>query len=453
MSNPPNERGRDYPSFRASATTGTFPPAPFSSLSKSDSGRPMRAAARSPSGEPGPGLAPFQKTRDSRDSTVSAALGPVPSNGVPSVPSAVHSAPPLHAADRFYQPVAGSYGACGSCRCPGPAVEGSERGRDGEKEGAVSVTRWFGKPWEGSVPLPLSRLRYPWSLHARIDVTVSKLLTRACLRPDLLRLRRVHEAGLVDEAASSLRRLLSEGEGNAYQVPDEIPGDWKFAFSPAEVEYVDRMASALFGRAQYDLKPFVLSEISGLYFSPRPFPYSKARVSLQKSASSLMRLHAVAVAHNDWAAYRGPDEADDRVFRSSSFVGGLTPGDFPALLNAVIGSFPSLGIHPLLPFILKHFGYACADPCHPGRALLQHNCDREWAWSISSAFMCEISVNRRVFVQPSRLLAYLEWTIAGLPNLRLHPLERNSPHVVWTFSSALELMQRASAAGAGAQRL
>ena len=204
---------------------------------------------------------------------------------------------------------------------------------------------------------------------------------------------------------------------------------------------------------KYDLKSFVLSEIPGLYVSPRPFPYSNARVSLQKSASSLMPLHAVAVAHQDWAAYRGPVEADDRVFRSSSFVGGLTPGDFPSLPNAVMGSFPSMGIHPLRPFILKHFGYPCADTRHPGRALLQHNCDREWAWSISKAFMCEVSINRRVLVQPPRLLAYLERTIERLPNLRLHPFERNSSHVVWKFGSALVLMQRTSAAGAGAQRL
>ena len=308
---------------------------------------------------------PFETTRGSRDSTVSAALGPVPSAGIPHAQSAGPSVPVSRPVGGFYEPAAGSYGACGSCRFPSPPVEGSDRGRDGEQEGAISVTRWYGRPCEGSVPLPLGRLRYPWSLHARTDVTVSEILTRACLRPDLLRIRRVHEAGLVDEAASSLRRLLAEGEGIAYQFPDEIASDRTFAFSPAEVEYVDSMASALFGRAQYDRKPFVLSEISGFYVSPRPFPYSKARVSLQKSASSQMHLHAVAVAHHDWAAYRGPDEADDRVFRCSSFVGGLTPGDFPALPNAVMGPFPSLGIHPLLPFILKHFGYACADPRHP----------------------------------------------------------------------------------------
>ena len=224
------------------------------------------------------------------------------------------------------------------------------------------------------------------------------------------------------EATSALDRLLAEGEDSAYQVPDEIPGDRTFAFSPAEAEYVDVMASALFGGFRRGPAPFVLSEIVGLYVSPRPYGYSKARVPLQKSASSLMRLHFVAVAHHDRAAYRGPDEADDRVFRSSAFVRGLNSGDFPSLPNAVMSSFPSLGVHPLLPFILKHFGYACVDARHPARALLQHNVEREWAWSISNAFMSEVSINRRVFVQPSRVLAYLEGVFGDLPNVSLHPL-------------------------------
>ena len=164
-----------------------------------------------------------------------------------------------------------------------------------------------------------------------------------------------------------------------------------------------------------------------------------------------MRLHAVA--HHDWAAYRGPEEADDRVFWSSAFVGGLTPGDCPSLPNAIMGSFPSLGIHPLLPFILKHFGYASTDAHHPARALLLHNCEREWVWLVSNAFMSEVSINQREFVQPSKVLAYLERVIVGLRNVSLHPLERNSPHVLWTFGSALELMQRASGAGTVTRRL
>ena len=110
----------------------------------------------------------------------------------------------------------------------------------------------------------------------------------------------------MDEDASSLGRILAEGEGSAYQVPDEIHGDRTFAFSPAEAEYVDGLASVLSGRVQRGPEPYVLSGIAGLYVSPRPYAYFKARESLQKSASSLTRLHAVAVAHHDWAAYRGP---------------------------------------------------------------------------------------------------------------------------------------------------
>ena len=67
--------------------------------------------------------------------------------------------------------------------------------------------------------------------------------------------------------------------------------------------------------------------------------------------------------------------------------------------------------------------------------------------------MSEVSINRRVFVQPSRVLAYLEGVVEDLPNVSLHPLEPNSPHELWTFSSALELMHRASDASTGVHRL
>ena len=259
-----------------------------------------------------------------------------------------------------------------------------------------------------SAPLPLASLCADW-------VTVSELLTRACLRPNLPRIRRVHEAGLVDEAASSLGLVLAECESSVYQVLNEILGDRTFAFSPAEADYIDGMASALFGRVQRGPGPLVLSSIAVLYVSPRPYAYSKARVSSQKSASSLMRLHEVAVENHDWAAYRAPDEPDDRVFRSSAFVGSLKPGHFPSLPNAVIDSFPSLRIHPFLHFILKHFLYACVDAHHPARDLSQHNYEREWAWSVANAFMTKATINRRVFVELSTVLAYLERVVVGHP--------------------------------------
>ena len=250
-------------------------------------------------------------------------------------------------------------------------MEGFARGSHGEAEGAGSVTRRFGRSWEGFVTLSLGQLRFPWHRYARTGVTVSELLTRTCFRPDLRGIRRAYEAGLAEEAVSSVGRLLAEGEGGAYQVPDEIPGDRIFAFRSAEAEYVHGMASVLFGKVQRVPEPFMLPGIAGLYISPCPYAYSKARVFLQKSTGSLMRLHAVAVAHHDWAAYRGIDEADDRVFRSSTFVGALTLSD--STLLPTMGSFSSPGIHPLLLFILKHFGCACTDGQHPARALPQHN--------------------------------------------------------------------------------
>ena len=67
--------------------------------------------------------------------------------------------------------------------------------------------------------------------------------------------------------------------------------------------------------------------------------------------------------------------------------------------------------------------------------------------------MSEVGINRRVFVQPSKVLAYLERVIVGLSNVSLHWHERNSPHVLWTFGSVLELMQRASGGGTGTQCL
>ena len=68
----------------------------------------------------------------------------------------------------------------------------------------------------------------------------------------------------MDEATSSLGRLLAEGEGSACQVLDEMPGVRNFAFSPAEAEYVDGMALVLFGRVQRESGPFVLSGIAVL---------------------------------------------------------------------------------------------------------------------------------------------------------------------------------------------
>ena len=158
---------------------------------------------------------------------------------------------------------------------------------------------WFRVPLERSTPLPLDRLKFPWCRYARSGITVGELLARETLRPDLLRVRKVYEAGRGEEASLVLVRLLAEGDRAAYQIPAAIVSDRTFAYSLAEVEYVDRMADYLHNRDPKSPREFVLSTVAGLYVSPRPFAYSKARVALQKSACSLMRLHHVAIAPRD----------------------------------------------------------------------------------------------------------------------------------------------------------
>ena len=171
MSDFRNEGVRRLLPLRASTVTGSRPPVPFSALSASDSGQRMGGASRASSDELNTIRAPFQKTRGSCDSTVSAALGAVPSDGAPRFPLAGPSVPAPRPAAWFYELAAGSYGACGRCRCPVPPTEGIVPGEDEEVEGAASVTRWFGKSREGSLPLLLSRLHYPWRRHARTGVT------------------------------------------------------------------------------------------------------------------------------------------------------------------------------------------------------------------------------------------------------------------------------------------
>ena len=142
-----------------------------------------------------------------------------------------------------------------------------------------------------------------------------------------------------------------------------------------------------------------------------------------------MRLHAVGFAHHDWSAYRHPDEADGRIIPSAAFASGLSSGDFPVLPLDVRESFPSLGVHPLLPPVLKHFGFACADSQHPARSRLAYNCQREWAWSVCCAFMAEVHVNARVFLQPLQTVTHFERLVTSLPDASVHPSERGSSHV------------------------
>ena len=131
-------------------------------------------------------------------------------------------------------------------------------------------------------------------------------------------MRKIHSASA--GLGSGLERLMAEGDGVGYQLPDDLPGDRKFAFSVAEAEFVERMGAFLSSPGQEGPPRFILSEVAELYVLPRPYLYSKPRILLQKSACALMRLHAIAMAHNDWAAYRREDEKDDRVIRSSAFA-------------------------------------------------------------------------------------------------------------------------------------
>ena len=121
------------------------------------------------------------------------------------------------------------------------------------------------------------------------------------------------------------------------------------------MEFLDRMGDFLFGPGQEGPPRFVLFDAGGMYVLPRPYPYSKPRVSLQRSDSSLMCLYSIAVPHHDWAAYRHEDEEDSRVVRSSAFASGLVASDFAELPPSVKESLPLLGVHSLLPPTLKHF--------------------------------------------------------------------------------------------------
>ena len=209
-------------------------------------------------------LPPFQKTRSAGDSPPSIEF--VPASALPA----------SHVVD--------------SAVARGPSSAGEE-----ENAG----TRWFGSPLERSAPLPVERLRFPWRRFACLGVAMNELLSRERLRPDLLRVRRVYEAGGTEEALLMLGRLTADGVGAAYQIPDAIHSERTFAYSTAEVDYVDQMASYLSDPDRRDPHRFILAAMPGLYVSPRPYAYSRARAALQKSACSLMRLHGVAISPHD----------------------------------------------------------------------------------------------------------------------------------------------------------
>ena len=96
--------------------------------------------------------------------------------------------------------------------------------------------------------------------------------------------------------------------------------------------------------------------------------------------------------------------------------------------------------YPLLPPVMKHFGFACADLQHPAHPRLTYNYEREWAWSVCCAFMTEKYVAARAFLQPSHLVAYLQPLVTKLPDATMHLSERSSSHVPWIFERAVGLM-------------
>ena len=244
-------------------------------------------------------------------------------------------------------------------------------------DGPRSKTELFGTAADPSAPLSPNGLHFSWARHAHTGVTVSKILLRTELRPDLARVRKISEAGLVEQASAALARLMAEGAGAGYQVPDKIRRDRTFVYSITEVEYVDRMDSAILCLGGGGSSKFVLATVAGLYVCPQQYVFSKALAALQKSASALMRIHSIAVAHLDRSAYRRADEKDGRMFRSACFEHGMSQADFPALPAMVRDSFPPLGAHPLLPYVLKYFGYTFAEEGHPAYPKRLSKCERE----------------------------------------------------------------------------
>ena len=84
----------------------------------------------------------------------------------------------------------------------------------------------------------------------------------------------------------------------------------------------------------------------------------------------------------------------------------------------------------MLPYALKHFGFDCSDLDYPAHAELIRNFEREWAWALGNSFMAEVHINRRVFVQPIRVLTILGRVAFDLTFVPIHPLEANSKHAM-----------------------
>lgn len=62
-------------------------------------------------------------------------------------------------------------------------------------------------------------------------------------------------------------------------------------------------------------------------------------------------------------------------------------------------AFPSLEVHPLPPYALKHFEFASGDPNDMAYADLAYKFERESAWSLGNVFMSEVSDSGSVSIQ------------------------------------------------------
>ena len=102
-------------------------------------------------------------------------------------------------------------------------------------------------------------------------------------------------------------------------------------------------------------------------------------------------------------------------------------------------------MHVLLPYVVKHFGFACSDPRHPVYDELVYDFEREWAWCLCSAYMNEVWLHGRAFVQPVEVPSFLGRLAPTLPDVPFHPSERCSPPIPWSCSSVLDLMHHAVA--------
>ena len=170
----------------------------------------------------------------------------------------------LYGAFPAYQPTVGSLGDDDSCRWPQMEVELTRPPTEAGEGQSYSVTQWLGSPSAEPPLLFVHELQYPWRCWDRSGVTVEEVIYRVCLCLSLSCMLKVYEASGVGETSSALSRLMAEGGGSGFQLPNELQGDCIFAYTIAEAEYVHRMGLFLSGPGQYNSRRFVLSDLAQL---------------------------------------------------------------------------------------------------------------------------------------------------------------------------------------------